>query len=235
MKRQSKYTTEAALCKDFIAWAAGEGWTAYPETRGYDIVLVDSAGRQFGIQAKLQANVKVLAQICGADMTWIRGPIEGPDFVGVLIPARSREMREVCDALGATCFCPNEDYTGKKSFAPGFDYATRDELVRPYESRLTLPNYVPDVVAGSPSPLQLTDWKIKALRIVAILELRGWVTRDDFKSLNLSFQRWPVSGWIKFDSTVKRYHRGEKLDFDKQHPAVYAQIKAELVAAGGAA
>ena len=33
------YETEADLCRAFIANAEAAGWTAYPETSGWDIIL----------------------------------------------------------------------------------------------------------------------------------------------------------------------------------------------------
>ena len=54
------FAKESDLCAAFLA-SLPEGWTAYPETAGFDILLgreVD--GFQIGIQAKLRLNAKVI-------------------------------------------------------------------------------------------------------------------------------------------------------------------------------
>ncbi len=93
--------------------------------------------------------------------------------------------------------------------------------------RIELPAYVPDVPAGAPSPIRLTKWKVAALRIVALLEVRGYVTPQDFRDLAIDARRWrdPANGLLQLDA-AGRYLRGEKLNFDRQHPRVYAEILA---------
>src|SRR3546814_9584478 len=58
------------------------------------------------------------------------------------------------------------------------------------EERCVLPEYVPDVVAGIPSPIILSPWKIQAIKLAIILERRGWVTRADMRPLKLSPTIW---------------------------------------------
>lgn len=227
------YKTEAQLCKDFIQWAKPQGWIAYPETAGWDLVLVGVDGCQIGIQAKLHPNVKVLAQtVVACDFTWTDTPIQGPDFRAVLVPKATPEFEDIARFAGITVFSAWERYDGRKDFKPEIDgtFTLGEDNRWPAEQRIALPKHIPDVVAGSPSPLQLTDWKMKALRITAMLEVRGWVTREDFKKLNLSWQRWPVNRWLKCLHLSKRYGRGDRLAFDKQHPTVFAEIKKEVEA-----
>ena len=59
-------------------------------------------------------------------------------------------------------------------------YSLREEwFERCPERRLVLPEYVPDVQAGSAAPVALTSWKIKAIKIAVTLEKRGYVKRAD--------------------------------------------------------
>ena len=63
--------------------------------------------------------------------------------------------------------------------------------------RCKIPDYVPDVAAGRSAPLQLTEWKVRAIKLAIILEERP-VTRADFKALKLHPQRWldPSAKWL---------------------------------------
>jgi hypothetical protein len=65
--------------------------------------------------------------------------------------------------------------------------------------RHDLPEYVPDVAAGSSSPIQLTKWKIAAIKIAITLERRGYVTRLDFKKQGIDHRRWLAVGtnWLR--------------------------------------
>jgi hypothetical protein len=94
--------------------------------------------------------------------------------------------------------------------------------------RHPLPCYIPDVIAGASSPVQLTQWKIKALKVIALLEIRGSVLRSDFKHLGLDPRRWTAKGgWL--NTVAGGYVAGKHTPtFAKQHPTVYAQIKADF-------
>jgi len=90
--------TEADLCTQFIA--AATGWTAYPETRGWDMLLT-RRGIQVGVQAKLQANEDVLLQAM-PDMGSYNSPrrrqalVRGPHYRLVLVggwPGRTDAAR----------------------------------------------------------------------------------------------------------------------------------------------
>lgn len=55
------FESEEALCRAFAAAARADGWTAYPEPAGWDLLLV-RRGVQVGVQAKLRGGVEVLLQ-----------------------------------------------------------------------------------------------------------------------------------------------------------------------------
>ena len=67
MRRQA-FATEAALCQAFVEWAAPQGWIAYAETAGWDLLLVAPSGHQMGVQAKLSLNAKVIAQAAASNL-----------------------------------------------------------------------------------------------------------------------------------------------------------------------
>lgn len=245
MKKIEKYATEAALCADFIAWVKRESgatrygrrvpiWTPYAETAGWDILLVAEDGTQIGIQAKLKFNIKVLSQ--SIPERWAHWHDNGPDFRAVLVPDHDGAHEQICAALGLGMFSASQlGYYGadnlERNFRPGLgldDHAEGWHYWSPTK-RCELPEFIPDVVAGASAPVQLTKWKIAALRIVATLEARGYVTRQDFRSYNIDPRRWTgPGGWVKPGEVPGQFVRGDALDFDKQHPAVYAQVLAEV-------
>jgi hypothetical protein len=242
------YETEAALCADFIAWVKAEGgkyrngvqtpvWTPYAETAGWDILLVAEDGTQIGVQAKLKFNMKVLSQ--SVPECWNHWHDRGPDYRAVLVPDRDSSHENICAALGLTMFAVNgRRWDGRQAdFAPGLDMHTWNGGWHYWSpsKREVLPEFVPDVVAGASGPVQLTKWKIAALRIVATLEVQGHVTRKDFQQYGVDSRRWTgPGGWLVPRSEkmqhAGQYVRGPGLDFDRQHPDVYAQILEEVKA-----
>lgn len=246
-KKEPRYTTETALCADFIAWtkaSAGKwsygvqtpAWTPYAETADWDILLVAADGTQIGIQAKLKFNMKVIDQAIPDG--WAHWHDHGPDFRAILIPERDGIADKVCAALGLMVFAPSHrdfNRTTGYEFTPGLDlqHSTGWHYWSPRQ-RCALPEFVPDVPAGASGPVQLTKWKIGALRIVAMLEVRGHVTRADFRAAGIDPRRWTgPSGWLQPGAVPGQYVRGDALDFDKQHPEVYAQVLAEVRAKAG--
>lgn len=236
------FKTEAELCAAFIAWVKAESgrhrhgvktpvWTPYAETAGWDILLVGEDGTQIGIEAKLKFNMKVLTQ-CLPDCYDYYGERRGPDFRAVLVPDFNSEHERICAALGLMLiatkghgseFRPDltPERQGWYSSAPGWHFWNPVERCR-------VPEYVPDVVAGSSAPIQLTDWKIKALRILATVDVRGYVTKDDFKEHRIDPRVWTgPAAYLVPGSAQGQWVRG-KAEFDKQHPEVYPKILEEV-------
>ncbi len=223
------FTREVQLCSAFIA-ALPEGWVSYAETGGFDILLVRGLdGFQIGIQAKLRLNAKVIRQACETG-----GPggltSAGPDCRAILVPkgAVGSDMAEICRMLGLTVIAVHE----VGGFSPDLPRLKQDGAGKAWfemgpSQRVDLPDHVPDVEAGVPAPLQLTAWKIKAIRIAVTLEQRGFVLRDDFKHHKIDMRRWiaPRTGWLV--RTEPGWARGPRLpDFRAQHPRNWAQIEA---------
>lgn len=219
-KQERKFATETELCQEFIQWAADQGWTAYPETRGYDIVLVKD-GIQIGIQAKLKFNATLLRQIlptAGDDN-------QMPDHLAVLLPRLDREENAVCDAVGVGYFYYKADaYMDRWRFMPAVEGVCRFDCCDGL--KLTLPEYVPEVAAGASSPVVLTDWKIRALKLCAIMEIRGYLTAQDFKDYAIDKRRWFPMGWAVLKDG--KYVAGPNLRFPTQHPQTFQKIVAEF-------
>jgi hypothetical protein len=227
------FKSEADLCSAFldaVRTQYGDQWQPYAETSGWDILLVRvEDGFQIGIQAKLALNITVVNQCLEQ---W-HGPRDiGPDCRAVLVPHRvGSEFEPICQYLGLTIISVYP--AGARLFEPRLPtmrHGTKNPRWHewcPLE-RHPLPCYIPDVVAGASSPLQLTQWKIKALKLVALLELRGFVLRSDFRHLGLDPRRWTAKGgWLI--TTSDGYVAGKHTpNFAKQHPIVYARIKTDF-------
>lgn len=227
--------TEAELCADLIAEATKrEKWKAYPETAGFDILLVRVIdGLQIGVEAKLQLNAKVITQALPHISRWYTAE-EGPEHRAVLVPFKKVQagFSEICDHLGLTVIqmFDRERFVSSYSdrFSPSLpnDYGSGNWHHWCPSRRCKLPDFVPDVQAGVPSPMKLSEWKIKAIRLAVILETRP-VTRTDFKKIGLSPSIWTdrYNGWL--EATPSGYvPRSHMPDFRKQHPENFEQIKA---------
>ena len=245
MTLRATFSSEAMLCATFLAHLPGD-WKAYPESCGFDIVLSRVAdGAQIGIEAKLTLNAKVIEQITEPGSHY-RSVDPGPDFRAVLVPFGSAGgLSGVCHIIGVTVIEMHSKATWESmrwrkepTFKPTLPpIAPRNDW---WEDRhwhdfaptkqLQLPAYVPDVRAGRPAPLQLTEWKIKAMRMAILVERRGYVTREDFKALALDHRRWiERGGWLEQGPFRGQYVATVRLQtFRRQHPRNYAEIEADF-------
>lgn len=221
MRKEKLYATEADLCAAFIKYHEARGLVAYAETAGFDILLVRSDGVQYGVQAKQSLNTKVLDQLLPSDYH-----DEGPDHRVILVP-QNRGMDRICEALGFILQMP----LGRGGFtdldsrwrAPPYDW----NPVR----RCKLPDYVPDVTAGASGPIQLTPWKVGALRVMAHLERHGAITRKEIRAIGCDPTRWCQHWLAPHSDRSGVYVAGSKTPrFDQQHPRVYAEILAKVAA-----
>ncbi|AVH90210.1 hypothetical protein [Stenotrophomonas maltophilia] len=259
---KARFPTEAALCTCLIdCLAAAGGWEIYPETAGFDILAVWKAtGHQLGIEAKLQLNAKVADQILPAH--WSNAHQRGPDFRAVLVPcttAANYGIARMLDALGVQVLVP-DSCIGRWKMEPGqqiqrevqrhglhqaapWDRASGD--LREWgptawfdwnpTKRCELPEFVPKVAAGVPSPLQLTPWKVGALKVLADLELDGFTTAKGVRAHGVDPRRFcATDGWLKPLGGGK-WARGTLPAFEDQHPEAYAQVLANARAARAAA
>ena len=242
-KKTPEFAKETDLCAAFIAALdvpadhyRREKWVAYPETAEFDILLVrESDGAQIGIEAKLRLNAHV---VCQALPQWRWQPVkEGPDFRAVLVPFGGVDngLTTICDAIGVTVIRMHAQ--GPHSHGPRFspylptlrgnDNTRSDWFEWCPDQRCKLPDYVPDVVAGSSAPTKLTPWKIAAIKLAIILEDRP-VTRDDFRALDLSASRWMQNPGAWLQKVDGGWIAGPYMpNFRAQHPVNYEQIKAD--------
>lgn len=228
------FEKETELCAAFIE-CLPSGWTAYPETGGFDIVLVRSDGFQIGVEAKLRLNAKVITQ--AAETGHATAP--GPDCRAVLIPdGVSMELSGLLPLLGITAIAMRFDRGHHKEgwkthpFSPQLPTSRYDWDDRAWfeccpTTRLELPDWVPDVVAGDSAPVSLTPWKVKAIKIAITLSKRGYLTRRDFNDFKISMSRWTQSGWLSRDGNLGWVAGPHLPDFKAQHPINYGQIEAD--------
>lgn len=223
-----QFATEAEMCAAFIAWLGRfPEWTAFNECCGWDILLVSADGTQIGVQAKLRLNLKVLAQAVEGRYNWHK---IGPDFRAILVPG-GHGNSDLCAALGLGVFEAELSHGRPVEFRPTLDRRGYEpwHFTNPTE-RHVLPRFVPDVPAGASGPVTLSVWKIAALEIIATLEVRGFVTRDDFRRAGIDHRRWteqwlqPVPG----EMGQWRLRADFPHNFPAQHPVVYPQVLAEM-------
>lgn len=228
------FKTEADMVRH---WLAGDfafsnrrgDWLVYPETAGWDLLLVHCDGYQLGIEAKLSLNAKVLDQALeGQHALWGE---DGPDYRAVLVPEGKCQlhMHNLAQAVGIRILKAYPDKARRYAGLPdeNSNYERWPNWLP--SKRCRLPDYVPDVDAGNASPLMLTVWKIKAIKLMIVLERRGYVTRADMKALQISPTRWTDS-WNGFlERGESGYIRGKRTpDLKTQHPTNYAEIEADF-------
>ncbi len=244
--KKPPFATEAALCAAFIDAIDKRSWVAFPETGGFDILLVRKVdGFQIGVEAKLVLNLRVLTQAL-EEARWWETKHTGPDCSAILVPDNvpSGGLAAILPHLAVTMIVMRFglDWRLNKRFSPelpreGDEYGAEHDRREWHELcpdvRLPLPDYVPDVVAGSSAPLQLTTWKIAAIKIAVIAERRGFVTRSDFRALKIDPRRWIDGQWLVAQpfgrSMVPAFVVGPRCpDFRRQHPKVIEQIASEI-------
>jgi hypothetical protein len=237
MKTPKPFAKEADLCAAFIE-ALPDSWTAYPETAGWDILLVRKKdGFQIGIQAKLRLNTDVINQAIDEYGYWSAAD-PGPDCRALLVP-ESKGFARICQYLALVVITPSQPISyGPKAtrsrwrFDPSLPevghYLAGDWPEWAPATRCKLPAYVPDVIAGASAPTQLTDWKIKALKLAVLLEKNGAVQRTDFKHLQLDHRRWVEGRWLSITPNGGFIAGSNWPDFKRAHPRVYVEIEADF-------
>lgn len=246
MSYKTKFETEAALVAAFIEAVKADrvfNYDIYPETGGFDLLLAQrDTGIQIGIEAKLSLNNKVIAQALGNN-TDTYG-MSGPDYRAVLVPHGGVQacLGPICSAIGLTILSVSNAYQDSKRPHWRVYKDFPNEMVANNWSlrgwhpwlpidRVKLPAYIPDVKAGVPSPIVLTEWKIKAIKLMIILERRGYVTRRDMRALDISPTRWTdaYGGLLVPSAERGGYMAGKRTpDFRKMHPKNYPQIEADI-------
>lgn len=239
------WPSEAVLCAEF-AKLIPTGWTLYNETAGFDMVVVhDDTGAQIGIEAKLVLNAKVLAQAVDG----LKRNACGPDFRAVLVGKVGGDLTSIASLLGITVMTlrgplakwrhwewqgPEQPTFGLSHSLPSvkgdcwWDDGQWHDLA-PLD-RLKLPAYVPDVEAGHPAPLVLSEWKIKAIKVCVYVEKHGSIDRAIFKALGIDPSRWMTGAWLKKAVERGKWVAGDYFpatSYRRLHPTIYRQIEEE--------
>jgi hypothetical protein len=218
----ARFATEAELCTAFADECEACGWTIYPETADWDLLLV-RRGIQVGVQAKLVANLEVLLQASPklppyhpSKSMWQdrRGPqyrlVLVGGFTGRTVNARRAnrcqfvELAAHLRLLVATP--PNHSF---QSWVHQDHLNQRQRWVSegPQRGPLDwrwyrwgqmkpekLPAVIPDVAAGVPSPEKVTPWSIAAVLLERRCEAQGSVTIRDAEAVrDIAGGRWNAS------------------------------------------
>lgn len=250
---KDRYVSEAALCDEFIESIKQHGgWTVYPETAGFDILCVyDKTGQQLGVEAKQRLNAKVAAQILPESYS---GAMDcGPDFRAVLVPSITEANAGIAlmlEILGVLVMHPESYEKPAFKAALGSRWKERHQAYEPADDnwygspplcwhdwnpvkRCQLPEYVPQVAAGVPSPLQLSTWKIGALKVIAELEVHGFITAKGVRAQGIDPRRFCAADGYLEPIGDGKWSRGKLPRFEDQHPEAYAEILAKARAARG--
>lgn len=247
MTRQAFSGSEAELCAAFIEqFNALPGWTCYPETAGFDVLVVHEDGRQIGVEAKLKLNAKVADQIL-PDAWAIRCGAPGPDhrlvIVGDITDA-SLGIVKMLEALGVAVLKPYMQRRYKKDnglrefetfpdfqldgwMRRGFAWQPQLDDWNPTE-RCKVPIVVPDVPAGVPAPLRFTPWKEAALKVLIQLRRQGFITAKQITQHGISSTIWTQgpTAWLQKGAVTGQWVAGDRLPaFDEQHPEAYAKLQ----------
>lgn len=245
MSRSVFTGSEQELCAAFIReFNQQAGWLCYPETAGFDVLVVHEDGWQIGVEAKLKLNAKVADQILPA--IWDeRYGFPGPDYRMVIVGAITEAnlgIVKMLEMLGVSVLTPRSqtDYEGGE-FVDSWTFDLRGWLTDRYfrnlafdwnpAQRCEVPCVVPDVPAGVPAPLRLTPWKERALKVIATLRRQGFITVKQIAEHGISASVWTrgPSPWLVKGLERGQWIAGDKLPaFDIQHPEAYAKIAAML-------
>lgn len=245
---QALLPTEAALCEVFIReFNAQPGWTCYPETGGFDVLVAHESGRQIGVEAKQRLNAKVAQQILPSHGEELYGR-PGPDHRLVIVASITEANAGIAmmlEMFGIPVWAPwieqrctsDCKITRQVTFnlsrrlredvdcasPPRFGYHWHQALFdwNPPE-RVPLPDLPPNVAAGVPSPVQLTPWKQAALRVLARLRVQGSITAKEISAEGCSPSVW-TQRWLRPGEQRGQWvETGAMPKFDEQHPEHYA-------------
>jgi len=213
------YLLEEQICEAFSEYAQTHSWVVYPETGSWDMLLV-KGDIQIGIQAKLKLNIKVIHQALPHDYRRTAGinlSVPGPNYRAVLVPQRDYDFMDVCAACHLACFCPEVDRYGDARWLDQ-GLIAESEFGKEYlwtpSKPVWLPEHVPTMAAGVPSPRSMSKWKEGALKAMAHLEIHGHITSKDFASYGVSASTFVQRDWIRSSGCKEGRHtlylRGSK-------------------------
>lgn len=238
---KNPFGSERELCEFFSERVTALGWTVFPETAGFDMVLVvgDEArgyagsvrpGDQVAVEAKQAANIDVLYQAMPPGR-YHNG--QCADYYAVLVPKATFEFKAVANRLG---IIPIEgavwDYR-TSNWVP--DKLLSLHLIHRVErdpAKKQVPLALPDrpilTPAGVSSPTMATRWKLLAVRF-CLKHRGGEVTRKDFKAAGIDTTTWFRNNWLvptRKEGRVQLYRLVEPTDAEA---ANWRQLRPDLL------
>lgn len=212
------YASETDLCVAFSDHAKSLGWRVFPETSGWDLLLVATdavqtagavSGDQIGVQAKLRDNLEVLDQARPK-----RYGDKGPHYHAVLVPLARPEFTSIANDLGILVFigAKQKFSYGKGKVVPtpgmGIELAWIPVNKKLYYSESEWhPEFEIWTPPGVKSPQSITPWKISAVRLCLDAVERGYVCSSHFRDAKVSMARWVQNKWVipagKINRSVK--------------------------------
>jgi hypothetical protein len=212
------YASEHLLCADFSAAATAQGWTVYPETAGFDLLLTKD-GLQLGIEAKLRPSLELLNQVA-AHLDPYGSRTKGPHYIAALVPAYRGQWHDIAQALGIAVIAAETGHRRAGQW-PSIDALVECLPPLHFAEPAWLPPVVPAVAAGVAAPVKLTHWKWNALRLLARISIRGYITAADFRHIGLHASLWYSGRWIEPIGDGRWTKRPGAILADDQHPAEF--------------
>jgi hypothetical protein len=194
-KKERFLGSEKELCAWFNQIAVSGGWTVYPETAGWDMLLVrDFCGKKIfaGVQAKLHYNIHVIEQVL-QNSSQVHHKV-------VLVPDANSSIVTV--ALGMVIIRWKRDaesvfLTNYEKFheigCPEFYFPVDNDKI-PWT-----PDVCPDwLPSGDSSPRRIGVWMQNAIKLLAHAKLNGGKLRtDDFFRYKMRAGLWTRNGWVE--------------------------------------
>lgn len=219
---------ESELCDTLALAAHRHGWTVYPETCKWDLLVVKQ-DIQIGVQAKVRANMTVIEQ---ALPRWRDNRVHGPRYRSILVCNPYLDcLRVICEPLKVWVFGPQETriFQGEVTeigYGSGIlDHPERMDAYVWTGQPHPLPPVVPSGSGGVPCPSPLSKWKLGALRLLARATVRP-VTSQDAKDCGVTLQLFQQKQWLREDGKSgrrKAYVLGEAVGRpDIRHPQEFA-------------
>ena len=235
------WRTESEMTIAFATRAKQLGFKVYPETSDFDLVLVATpevcefmpallAGDQIGIQAKLRANLEVLAQIAHPySFGQVCPQLKQPHYRAVLVQDPSSHFRAVAANLGVVTL--DADFIVHCTSAPwGKVFKSWHRRGVTAAAPLWLPHIEAWTPPGVPAPKQITEWKMKAMQLCCIGVTRGYLTKEDFADAKVAISRWHQKKWItgyRCGPNDYRYSLTPKHP-GTLYPDLFEQVKADM-------
>jgi len=207
------YTSEAALCAAFISDIKDLGFTVYPETGSWDMIL-ERRGFMIGVQAKLRLDYHALRQAVSSDGVDLK--IVLFDLLPERKPAAKARWLEdwiviakECKILGVKTV-DIEHTRDDVPNHPAWQFAGREgnwywnrnkskwEMVKYlYKGNPTwlskylhypvkrawLPPYPSNAIAGAAAPRSISPFQIAAVKLEQLCNEKGWVSIYDAREI----------------------------------------------------